>query len=221
MCRGRDLWIRVEQRKCSNACKTWKQLWWNSWIARCWKRGWSARAWRRIFQAYSLKNGARLVVLMTMELAFSLDTNDVVVDAADAANANMIANGLLKVASKSSGRSEDSGFVCWCWQTSECRKMQKDHDVRQSKGSRIVDSKASKESLAEDVDMVNVDLNALEIGPVLLLKINPRDSEWNRIACCDGCVRFAWCVAHVWLGLRISSDVWSADISQVFQSSPV
>ena len=45
--------------------------------------------------------------------------------------------------------------------------MQKDHDVRQSKGSRIVDRKASKESLAEDVDTVNIDLSALEVGPVL------------------------------------------------------
>ena len=38
--------------------------------------------------------------------------------------------------------------------------------------SRIVDSKASKRSLAEHVDMVSADLNAMEIGSVLLLERN-------------------------------------------------
>ena len=66
---------------------------------------------------------------------------------------------------------------------------QKDHDMRRSKGSRIVERKARKDSLAEDVNMVSANLNAMEIGPE-----KPRDSEWNRIACCGGCVRFAWCV---------------------------
>ena len=50
--------------------------------------------------------------------------------------------------------------------------MQKDHDVRQSKGSRIVDSKANKRSLADDVNMVSANLDAMEIGPVLLLERN-------------------------------------------------
>ena len=65
-------------------------------------------------------------------------------------------------APKVSGGGEDSEFVCSYWRTSECRKMH--HDMRLSKGSRIVDSRASKRSLAEDVDMVSADLNAVDIG---------------------------------------------------------
>ena len=77
-------------------------------------RGWSARARRRIFRMDSLKNDARLAVMM-MVPAFTLDTNDVVADAGDVTNANMIVNGSLEGASNGSGRSEDSGFVCWYW----------------------------------------------------------------------------------------------------------
>ena len=56
----------------------------------------------------------------------------------------------------------------------KCRKMQRDRDMGQSKGSRIGDSKASKRGLAEirRVDMASVDPNALEIGSVLLLDRN-------------------------------------------------
>ena len=44
--------------------------------------------------------------------------------------------------------------------------------MRQSKGSRMVDCKASKRSLAEDVDIVSTNLNEMEIGSVLMLKRN-------------------------------------------------
>ena len=37
--------------------------------------------------------------------------------------------------------------------------------------------------------MVSVDLNALEIGAVLLLEGKSRDSAWNRIVCRSDCVR--------------------------------
>ena len=40
--------------------------------------GWGMEAWRLIFQEYSQKNNARLVVMMLEMLAFPLDTNDVV-----------------------------------------------------------------------------------------------------------------------------------------------
>ena len=40
--------------------------------------GWRMEAWRMLFQAYSPKNNARLVVMMLGVLAFPLDTNDVV-----------------------------------------------------------------------------------------------------------------------------------------------
>ena len=87
-------------------------------------------------------------------------------EAGDAMDANMTVKESLEGAAKSSGRSEDSEFVCWYRRTSECRKMQKDHDMRPSKGSRTVDSCSSMRSLAGDVDMVSVNLN----GPVLLLE---------------------------------------------------
>ena len=49
MCRDWDPWVRV---KWSNARKTWKQLWWNSWIARCRKfrmgLRYAGRQWRRL-----------------------------------------------------------------------------------------------------------------------------------------------------------------------------
>ena len=40
--------------------------------------GWGKEAWRMLFQAYSPKNNARLVVMMLEVLAFPLVTNDVV-----------------------------------------------------------------------------------------------------------------------------------------------
>ena len=40
--------------------------------------GWGMEAWRMLFQAYSPKNNARLVVMMLEVLAFPLHTNDVV-----------------------------------------------------------------------------------------------------------------------------------------------
>ena len=135
-------------------------------------RGWSARAWRRIFPESSLKNDAKLEVLMMISFVLTLDTNEVMAEAGDAMDANMTVKESLEDAAKSSGRSEDSKFVGWYRRTSECRKMQKDHDMRQSKGSRTVDSCSSMRSLAVDVDMVSVNLNALEIGPMLLLERN-------------------------------------------------
>ena len=71
----------------------------------------------------------KVVVLMTMVLAFTLDTNDAVAGAGDATNASTIVNGSPEGASKGSGGREDSELVCWYWRTSECRKMQKDHDI--------------------------------------------------------------------------------------------
>ena len=69
--------------------------------------------------------------------------------------------------------------------------MQKDHDMGQSKGSRIGDSKASKRGSAETtcVDRVSVDRNAGEIGSVLLLE---RDCEiQNGIEPCAAVIVFA------------------------------
>ena len=40
--------------------------------------GWGMEAWRMLYQAYSPKNNARLVVMMLEVLSFPLDTNDVV-----------------------------------------------------------------------------------------------------------------------------------------------
>ena len=37
--------------------------------------GWNMEAWRMLFQAYSPKNKAKLVVMMLEVLAFPLDTN--------------------------------------------------------------------------------------------------------------------------------------------------
>ena len=79
-----------------------------------------------MFRTDSLKNDARLVVLMMMVLPLTLDTNDIV---------------------SGSERSADSEIVCWCWRT---------------KGSRTVDSKASKESSAEDVHMVSANPSGIE-----------------------------------------------------------
>ena len=61
---------------------------------------------------------------------------------------------------------------CRSWRCDGCQHDcgwgRSDHYMRESKGSRIVDSKTSKISLAEDVDMVSANLNAMEIGSVLL-----------------------------------------------------
>ena len=55
-------------------------------------------------------------MLMTMVLAFSLDTNDVVAEAGDAMDANMIVKWSRTGASVGSGRSKDSEFVCWYYE---------------------------------------------------------------------------------------------------------
>ena len=52
-------------------------------------------------------------MLMMMVVAFTLDTNDVVAEAGDAMDANMIVKGSPKGACDGSGRSKDSEFVCW------------------------------------------------------------------------------------------------------------
>ena len=71
-----------------------------------------------------------------------------------------------KGASESPGRNRDSEFVCCCH---KCGKL--GLDVRSREASVF---EASKRSLAETrcVDMVNVDLNALEIGAVMMLARN-------------------------------------------------
>ena len=76
----------------------------------------STKAWRLLFQAYFPKNDARLVVLMTMVLAFSLDTNDVVAETGDAMDGDATGKGSPTGASESSGRSKDSEFVCWYYE---------------------------------------------------------------------------------------------------------
>ena len=68
-------------------------------------RGWSAKAC--LFQACSPKNNARLVVLMVVDLVFSLGTNDVVAEAGDAMDVSAILKRSPKGASKRSGRSKD------------------------------------------------------------------------------------------------------------------
>ena len=150
-------------------------------------RRWSAKAWRFLFQAYSPKNDASLVVLMMWWQK-----------PGDAMDANMIVKRPPKGASESSGRSKDAEFVCWyyekqCWRASECRKMQRDHDMGQPKGSSTRDSNASFSCLADVryVDMMRVDLNALEIGSVLLLDRNCEIQ--GGIACPGDRVLFAWC----------------------------
>ena len=76
-------------------------------------RGWSTEAWRFLFQTYSPKSDARLVVLMMLVLAVLLDTNDVVAEASDAMDVDVILKRSSKGASESSGRNRDSAFVCW------------------------------------------------------------------------------------------------------------
>ena len=71
------------------------------------------KAWRLLFQAYSPKNNASLVVLMLVALAFSLYTNAVVAEAGDAGDVNAILKRSPKGASKGSVWSKDSEFVCW------------------------------------------------------------------------------------------------------------
>ena len=50
---------------------------------------------------------------LAQTLAVLLDTNDVVAEAGDAMDTNAILKSSLDGASKGSGRSEDSEFVCW------------------------------------------------------------------------------------------------------------
>ena len=75
-------------------------------------RGWSTKAWRLLFQAFSPKNDARLVVLMVVVLAVPLATNDVMAEVGDAMYVNASVKRSLNDASKCSGRSKDSEFVC-------------------------------------------------------------------------------------------------------------
>ena len=61
---------------------------------------------------------------MTVVLAVLSDTNEVVAEA--------VGESSLEGASESSGGSRDSEIVCWYYErqrTSECRKMQRDHDM--------------------------------------------------------------------------------------------
>ena len=74
-----------------------------------------------------------------------------------------------KGASKDSGRNGDSEFVSWYYEKRQCGKF--GLGVRSREASVF---EASKRSLAETrcVDMMNVDLNALENGSMLLLARN-------------------------------------------------
>ena len=67
-------------------------------------RGCRTKAWRLLFQAYSPKNDARMVVLMMVVLAVSLDTDDVVTEVGDAMDVSAIVKRSPKGASKSAGR---------------------------------------------------------------------------------------------------------------------
>ena len=114
-------------------------------------RAWSAKAWRLLFQAYSTTNDARLVVLMMVVLVVSSDSNDVVAEVGDAMDVTAIVKRSPNDASKCSGRSKDSEFVCWYFKRESdsehrmCRKKQWEHDMGQSKGSRRGDSKGKNE----------------------------------------------------------------------------
>ena len=130
---------------------------------------------------------------MTVVLTVLLDTNDVVTEAWDAID---VSSRSSKEAFESFARNRDSEFVCWYYEkqkTSEHRKMQRILDMWQSKDPRVVDNKgrskrelkywpkcrkasvfeASNRDLTETryVDMTNVDLNALEVGSVLILHL--------------------------------------------------
>ena len=59
------------------------------------------------------KNKARLVVPMLVVLTFSLDKNDVVVEAGDAMDVNAILERSPEDASKGSGKSKVPEFVCF------------------------------------------------------------------------------------------------------------
>ena len=50
---------------------------------------------------------------MMLVLAVLLDTNDVVAEASDATDVDVILKRSSKGASESSGRNRDSAFVCW------------------------------------------------------------------------------------------------------------
>ena len=84
-----------------------------------------------------------------MVQAFTLDTNDVVAEAGDAMDANMIVKGSPRGASDGSGRSNDSEFVCWYCEKKVMANirmsLQRDHNMAQSKGSRMVDNKGRSE----------------------------------------------------------------------------
>ena len=121
---------------------------------------WSTKAWRLLFQVCFPKDDARL--MLTVVLAVLVDTNDVVAEAGDAMDVDVI----LKRSSKcASGRNRDSEFVCWYYEKRQCGKV--GLGVRSREASVF---ESSWRSLAETrcVDMVNIDLNTLEIGAVLL-----------------------------------------------------
>ena len=99
--------------------------------------------------------------MLTVILAVLVDTNDVVAEAGDAMDIDVILMRPSEGASRDSGSNGDSEFVCWYYEKRQCGKF--GLGVRSREGSVF---EASKRSLAETrcVDMVNVDLNALEIG---------------------------------------------------------
>ena len=63
---GSDLCVRVKQRKCSNACKSWSQRLWNSSITRCWKFD-HEEITRRCFREFWKERGLRARVLVLRE----------------------------------------------------------------------------------------------------------------------------------------------------------
>ena len=102
--------------------------------------------------------------MLTVILAVLLDTNDVVAEAGDAMDVDVILMRSSEGASRDSGRNGHSVFVCWFYEKRQCGKF--GLGVR----SREASFEVSKRSLAETrcVDTMTVDLNALEIGAVLL-----------------------------------------------------
>ena len=126
-------------------------------------QNWSTEAWRFFFQTYHPKSDARLLVLMMVVLAVLLDTNDVVAEASDAMDVDVTSSRSFW---KTGTQSSCAGIT---------RSDSEHSNVTSAPRSREASMfEASKRSLAETrcVDMVNVDLNALEIGAVLLLARN-------------------------------------------------
>ena len=83
-------------------------------------RGWST-AWRLLFQVCFQKDDARL--MLTVILTVLVDTNDVVAEAGDAMDIDVILMRSSEGASRDSGSNGDSEFVCWYYEKRQCGKF--------------------------------------------------------------------------------------------------